>query len=68
MGDTCKTCGTPIVWVVMDTGKRMPVDATTIEKRVVLDGKRERGAIRETGLSHFATCPQAAQHRKAKDA
>jgi len=69
VADTCKSCGQPIVWVTMlDTGKAMPIDKTTIEKRVVLDGPWSRGAVRDTGLSHFATCPNAAEHRKPKPA
>jgi hypothetical protein len=61
---TCRSCGAPIVWVVMESGKRNPIDADSIEQRVVLNGRRTRGAMRATGISHFATCPNANQHRK----
>lgn len=60
-----KSCGAELVWVVMESGKRMPVDASTIERRIVVNGDRTKGAIRETGLSHFATCPDANQHRRS---
>lgn len=61
---TCGSCKAPIVWVATVTGKRMPVDA--LDKQgapvtaVTFDAK--------VHTSHFATCPQAAQHRKARAA
>ena len=68
----CRSCGASIVWVVTDPGgMRMPVDAKA-EKRFVLDPLAERlGAtpsarLEETYVSHFATCPNAAQHRKPR--
>lgn len=63
---TCRSCGAAIVWVRMEpSGKRMPVDVDSLGQRVVLDGSQTRGAMRLTGVSHFATCPHAAQHRRA---
>lgn len=62
---TCKSCGKPVLWVQMENGKAMPIDADSIERRVVLDGAKEKGAIRSTGISHFATCPDAAKHRRS---
>lgn len=61
----CRSCGAPIVWVVMrPSGKRMPLDAKP-EKRITLDmidpGVAE---MTDTFVSHFATCPNAAAHRK----
>ena len=59
----CKSCGARIWWVVMGgTDARMPVDAdpqwvVTIES----DGK---AVTRDGYRSHFATCPNADQHRK----
>jgi hypothetical protein len=51
----------------------MPLDAKP-EKRVVLDdyevktfnAPAPRAAVVNTYTSHFATCPNAAQHRTAK--
>lgn len=69
---TCRSCGAPILWVKTEAGKRMPIDAKP-ERRVVLDplavrlGADELTArVVDTYVSHFATCPNAAQHRKAK--
>lgn len=69
----CRSCGAPIEWVFMrDTGKRCPVDAGTIEKRLVLSGDPRgldgvEAAVRWTAVSHFATCPHADRHRRGGD-
>ena len=63
----CRSCRRGIVWITMKgTGKRMPVDADSIEQRVVLvdTGEGIVGEIMRTGVSHFATCPNAGQHRR----
>lgn len=70
----CSSCGAEIYWVITGKGRRMPVDCNVPGGQVpfgrtaigaeqldgpdaILDGK---------GISHFATCPQAAQHRKPR--
>lgn len=58
----CKSCGAPIVWAVTLTGKRMPLDEKP-EKRFVLD-RDGKCSLLYTYTSHFASCPQAAQHRR----
>jgi hypothetical protein len=61
---TCKSCGAAILWVVTASGKRMPLDANA-ERRFVIEPEEPPLALsRETYSSHFATCPNAAQHRK----
>jgi hypothetical protein len=62
---SCRSCGAAIVWVVMrPSGKRMPLDAKP-EKRITLDVIDDGVAeMTETYTSHFANCPNAAQHRK----
>lgn len=52
----CRSCGAPIFWMVTKADKKMPLDIRSA--RLEEDGTR-------TYLSHFATCPQADQHRKA---
>lgn len=76
----CRSCGAEIYWAITNNGKRMPVDylptpegTIAIEYpkgpllAIVLHGD-ELLAAREAGeplhLSHFATCPNAASHRK----
>lgn len=46
----------------------MPLDATP-EKRFVIEPAAPPLALpRDTYVSHFATCPNAAQHRKKPEA
>ena len=55
----CKTCRAQIIWFKTHDGRNMPVNADTVEAAdQELDLKRH--------VSHFATCPQAAQHRKPR--
>lgn len=73
---TCRSCNAPILWVETIQGKRMPLDAEPHEdgnvalmpagamvltKELVEQGKKI-GSKRYR--SHFATCPNAGQHRK----
>ena len=65
---TCRTCGAQILWVHMrGSGKRMPIDADSLQSRVVLNKDQTLGAVRQTGVSHFATCPQADEHRRGAE-
>jgi len=68
---TCRSCGAPIVWVVMfPSGKRMPLDAKPLHGLIRVEpGAPATGHMRgkdaeDLYVSHFATCPNAAQHRK----
>ncbi len=82
MSEACRSCGAPVVWIVYPTGKRAPLDAQphadgTIKRfdptmsATVLTGS-ELATARANGdplhRSHFATCPNAAQHRKPREA
>lgn len=62
---TCRSCKKPILWVVMASGKRMPLDPTpqTLITIELVGGGR--GYVKDAYTSHFATCEFAAQHRKA---
>jgi len=69
----CKSCGADIYWVRMiESGKMMPIDANSIEKRVVLNyslkhyvntGEKAMGVIKDTAIPHWNTCPNSKQHR-----
>lgn len=74
---TCKSCGRPIIWARTESGKAMPldaqpVDAAKVEGTCILDqGVARFGAIDTAPgvphyVSHFATCPNAAAHRKPR--
>ncbi len=55
----CRSCRARIIWFKTAAGKNMPVDADTVEPEdLELDLDRH--------VSHFATCPNANQHRKPK--
>lgn len=55
----CKSCRARIIFLQTGTGKLMPVDADSVEPDdEVFD--------RERHISHFAVCPAANQHRRAR--
>lgn len=73
----CRSCDAPVIWVVTTNGKRMPVDADPVvaargfrlddevEGEVPLATFTQTPAQDERlYLSHFATCPNADQHRR----
>lgn len=53
----CSTCKAEIKYLRTERGHWMPVNVDTInpEDKIFVPGRH---------VSHFATCPQAAQHRK----
>jgi len=67
---TCSSCGAPIVWGRTATGKPMPLDAEPVDMRGLLMRDRFSGSVITLELAypvhrtHFATCPNAASHRK----
>lgn len=71
----CRSCGAPIVWVVSaKTGKSLPLDAVPVETgNVSIDdaGRAHVGKPKlplETDdryMSHFVTCPEAGEWRRA---
>jgi hypothetical protein len=71
----CKSCGAPIRWVKMaGSGKSMPLDdvpsaegTVSVERGVghVLSGLAIVAYDGPLFVSHFATCPQANEHRRS---
>jgi hypothetical protein len=60
----CRSCDARIIWIVTESGKRMPVDAKPAGKFIVLnDDDPPKGSLVPGYVSHFATCPQAADWR-----
>jgi hypothetical protein len=55
----CRTCHARIIWFKTEAGKNMPVDADTVEA-----DDEELDLTRH--VSHFATCKDAAQHRRPR--
>ncbi len=72
----CKSCNAVVFWCKTESGKLMPVDAepTGDGNLVIFDNGNVRAVTGEGRItfagelhkSHFATCPNSAQHRKAK--
>lgn len=71
----CKTCGASILWVVVGPSKKTtPINAQPdpergnirlTDKLAYYMSEEERLAYQGPRyLSHFATCPQATQHRR----
>lgn len=68
----CKSCHALIDWVELDGGARMPINLQPVPNGTVFRVKgvwqvASRTNVPPPGaslyMSHFATCPKAAQHR-----
>jgi hypothetical protein len=80
MSSSCRSCKAPIVWARTEAGKNMPLDAnpTTGAPAIFVDGNVEitghtgnQPLVKVHGTpadglsrSHFASCPNRAQHRR----
>lgn len=67
--DRCRSCGAEIVWLVTKKGKRIPVDAETVDLELdELPVFEPRRSLMWTVAhrSHFATCPEADTWRTKK--
>lgn len=61
----CSSCQADIIWIVTEMGKKMPVDAKIVLGFILVDEPGvTRGLTEKVHVSHFATCPNADQHRK----
>ena len=73
----CTSCGQSILWRRTDNGQRIPINPEPSERgNVILSGpvrayvltKAEIEKARQAGavlfLVHFATCPNAREHRR----
>ncbi len=78
----CKSCRKPIEYLTLESGKKIPVDLEITPAWSGLMGQNaiikihdrpafaaripKEGPFIELFITHFATCPNAAAHRKAK--
>lgn len=70
----CRSCKAPIVWAMNEkSGKHMPFDPEPVSGGhwvlLVISGKRQAiydGTRLNGYVSHFFTCPHAAQHRRRR--
>ncbi|MFA5252767.1 MAG: hypothetical protein WC454_09320 [Phycisphaerae bacterium] len=60
----CKGCGQEIIWLKTDNGKMMPADPKLL-KMLVLNSD-QTVTVKTAYTPHWATCPKAAQFKKAK--
>lgn len=82
MSAACKSCGAPIRWVEMKSGKTMPLNIAPVDDGnvvilrdlaiVLSEGERAEelqmppAFRRPLYRSHFSTCPNAEQWRQPK--
>ena len=57
----CRSCGAPLKWVEMASGKKMPLNEKPVGMVQVKEGI---GEIIEVHMPHWATCPKSEEHRK----
>ena len=73
----CSSCGASIIWCKTESGKAMPLDAEPVpDGNIQLDSQGQATYMKKGDderwhnvvrfKSHFATCPNAATHRKKK--
>jgi hypothetical protein len=66
----CRSCKAEIVWAKTSTGRAMPFDAEPKvggEWEIDEEGQAHYDPEGESRFtSHFATCPNAAEHRRAR--
>lgn len=69
MSAKCSSCGAEIIWKkTSPAGKSIPLSVASMARRFVLAPEIDSDVafMLPTYLSHFADCPNAAQHRKPK--
>lgn len=55
----CRSCNAKIIFLPTATGKKMPIDADTVEPD-------DEEFDRDKHTSHFSSCPNASKHRKPR--
>jgi hypothetical protein len=77
---TCRSCPAKIDWAKLPNGKAIPVDRASADDPAgnlavsrqedgrlaarYLKGREDPGPGEHRGISHFAACPNARQHRR----
>ena len=62
----CKSCKAEIIWIKTPAGRNHPVDAEPMSMWVQNEDhpvNQQGWSIVQGHISHFATCPNADQHR-----
>lgn len=71
MSALCRSCDAEILWRRTAAGQRIPIDALpdpqgNVEILDSIEAKVHGGPVDGGHLSHFATCPDAAKHRRPR--
>jgi len=73
MSAACSSCGAEIVWAITMSGRPTPCDAKPVKVlawtgRMVdtVHGQAQEVEVKTAFVSHFATCPNAAKHRRTQ--
>jgi hypothetical protein len=73
----CNSCGAEIVWAKTLSGKAIPINAHPVDDGniaidhegtaiIMTEGEASCATMLVRYKAHFATCPNAAQHRKPR--
>jgi hypothetical protein len=63
---SCSSCGAPIIWFVTKNLAHHPVDAASVNADDTTLDLQTKKHPQGKHVSHFATCPNADQHRKPR--
>lgn len=64
----CRSCGAPVEWAELASGKRMPFDPPIVPVATKHDEDMRLIETVDTSVtrSHFSTCPEADQWRRRR--
>lgn len=76
---TCRSCGAQILWAKTESGRLIPLDPERrADGNLAMTGRQVRSTRQQlvpevryvragsgSHVTHFATCPNAAEHREA---
>lgn len=62
----CRSCNAPIMWGKTTNGKAVPLDTKPKNVYILLNADEGVYSLERGYESHFATCPNADQHRGKK--
>jgi len=65
MAEKCSSCGAPVVLARTVSGKAIYLDERVLQVAVFVDASNSLVEVKRGRQSHFATCTNAAAHRKA---
>jgi len=64
---TCRSCGAPVEWAELTSGKRHPFDGAIMPVQTqgsIISGRVIEFVDTDITASHFQTCPQAKDWRR----